>query len=109
MKEHCICFSAWSHNKCEFFCAFFSRVLTELDLSHNGIDPAGAEALASALRVNEVLTTLNLRDNEAWREDEEVASPASPPNRDVKPLAATGFGGSTAGAPTLASRTPHTQ
>ena len=39
-------------------------MLTELDLSHNGIDDAGAEALASALRVNGVLTTLDLRAND---------------------------------------------
>jgi len=35
-------------------------VLTELDLSFNGIDDAGALALASALRVNGVLKSINL-------------------------------------------------
>ena len=38
-----------------------NEVLTELNLARNGIDAAGAVALASALRVNEVLTDLNLR------------------------------------------------
>ena len=39
-------------------------MLTELDLSGNLIDKRGAEALASALRVNEVLTRLNLDGHE---------------------------------------------
>ena len=38
-----------------------SRVLTDLKLSNMNIGPEGVKALAAALRVNEVLTTLNLR------------------------------------------------
>jgi len=47
-------------------------VLTKLDLARNGIDDAGAEALASALRVNGVLTILNLCDNDLGDEGEGV-------------------------------------
>ena len=38
-------------------------MLTDLNLWDNKIGPEGAKALASALRVNGVLTTLNLRAN----------------------------------------------
>ena len=49
-----------------------SAVLTTLNLHYNGIDDKGAEALASALRVNEVLTTLALRANDLGDEGKGV-------------------------------------
>ena len=69
---------------CDFFLDFFSRVLKLINLSHNqlcgsdtmgiraltklvlfrkSIGDEGAKALASALRVNEVLKSINLKYN----------------------------------------------
>jgi len=47
-------------------------VLTNLSLYGNGIGEEGAKALASALRVNGVLTILNLCDNDLGDEGEGV-------------------------------------
>ncbi len=41
----------------------FNRVVTELVLNANNIGPEGAIAIAEALKVNAVLTTLVLNDN----------------------------------------------
>ena len=41
----------------------FNRVVTKLWLNHNNIGPEGAIAIAEALKVNAVLTKLNLEYN----------------------------------------------